>query len=120
MLIEGLIMPARYCLGEGRWGGGGVIADSNHSLIGLIHCGKINSSCEGVKLWSDGGDWISIVGSDGHNEPSGSHHEDKIHNTTDKSGSVLSHMAKPLCHHVNAQVSDKKLTVEFFYSVLKN
>ena len=98
----------------------GVIADSNHSLIGLIHCGKINSSCEGVNLWSDGGDWISIVGSDGHNEPSGSHHEDKIHNTTDKSGSVLSHVSKPLCHHVNVQVSDKKLTVEFFYPVLKN
>ena len=27
-------------------GGGGVIADSNHSLIGLIHCGKINPSCD--------------------------------------------------------------------------
>ena len=46
--------------------------------------------------------------------------EDKIHNTTDKSGSVLSHVSKPLCHHVNVQVSDKKLTVEFVYSVLKN
>ena len=28
--------------------GGGVIGDSNHSLIGFIHCGKVNSSCEGL------------------------------------------------------------------------
>ena len=46
VLIEWLIMAASYFLGWG--GGGGVIADGNHSLIGLIHCGKINSSCEGL------------------------------------------------------------------------